>query len=156
MVAPQPPTLRPFARPLDMKRDKHRRLLPRLAPPGLQQPGIDPTAAGQIRYVDARPQALSDHCRLLLRRPPAPTGCPRDQLNPAVVTSFVPVLMPMLIRGIIAETVHRFTRERHLCAASANQPPCRQGGALAAVTIYRGCFGSSAFRAINMTLVCPR
>ena len=78
----------------------------RRPPPGLQQPTVDPRAACQIRDVHSGLQAFGHERRFFCRSPPTPAGNTRDQLDPAILSTIVPVLM----HGIIPTNPSRPTR----------------------------------------------
>ena len=116
---------------LNAKRNKNRRLTHRFAPPGPQQTAIDTEPASNVRDIGPTSRALRDERRLLLDRPPPPTHCPGDQLDPAICIRFVPVPMD----GIKAGITHRTTRDVLMTRRFDKSPPLRVGGGLASNTM---------------------
>ncbi len=121
---------------LDAQRHKHPgaiRCLPhRRASPRLQQPAGNAAPTRQRRDIHPRLQALCHQCRLLFSCPSTPPRNSRDQLDPAILAAFVPVLM----HGIIAATIHPAHPQPQSPSLRLDpQLPVPRGGGLAAVTV---------------------
>src|SRR6202035_1667666 len=91
----------------------------------------DTAPPGQRRHVGPGLQALRNQ-RGLFRGTPSPaTRHPGNQLDPAILIAFAPVLM----HGIMAGIIHRPTRATPKSRSFNKSRPPREGGPLASVTL---------------------